>query len=523
VKFKQLNITEIIADDNIRSKITKESIEGLMQSIKENGILQPLLVRLVDNGKYNLVAGYRRRAAAMGAGLDTVPCVIQDIREENRETVQLIENIQREDLDTIDESLAIKQIVDKYGVEDGAMAIGKKPLYITQRIKLLDLPKIIKEALTAKMISVGHGIVLSRLVDSKVQVNMFKEIVSEKMSVKQAENELDNYTQRLGNAAFDKTQCKDCVHSGINQGDFFDEDSELKGECLDKECFAKKVKEHIASRKKETGVTVLTVDEYNDNYNKWESLNGWSAEDDLGKASIKRLIESGENVSVMFDDVTGSETFYMNAPAYKGLVKKLKQLKMSKGKKKNGKDEEPIDERALAKKANRISETQRRFLIERLEAKATPTQLHRVILEIMFNADKISGMDIYEFLVAQGKMKSSEEGSCNHMVRWDIEKQLANCDEKAIKSEIFSAARRNINRHDTEYLIATAKEIGIDMSQFRIDEEYLKKFTKDELIKMGKEVKSAIPKDVQKKSKKDMIDYILERKLAIVPKELLKK
>lgn len=524
MKFKQLNITEIIADDNIRSKISKESVEGLVQSIKENGILQPVLVKLLKDGKYDLIAGFRRITAATEAGLKIVPCVIQDIREENRTSVQLIENIQREELDTIDESFAIKQIVDKYGVEDGAMAIGKKPIYLIQRIKLLDLPKVVKEGLKAKMISVGHGIVLSRLAGKSAQESLFKQIVSQKMSVKQSENDLEDYTQRLNNTSFDKTDCKDCVHSGVNQGDLFDEDSDLKGECLNKECFSKKIKEHIALKKKELKekkITVISSQQYSDEYNKWERLSGYTAEEALGKDSVKRLIESGENIVVCFDEDSGREIYLMKSTAYKSLVRKLKQLKASKGKKKNG--EEELDPRALAKKANRISETKRRFLIEQLQLKSTAEQLQRIVLEVMFLAEPQGGTAVYDFLVAHGKAKSKDEGSGNYLVRWDIDKQLVSLDKKSIALGILAAARRNIEKHDTDYLVATAKEIGVEMSQFRIDEEYLKKFTKDELIKMSKEVKSVIPKDIQKKSKKDMIEYILERKLAIVPKELLKK
>jgi len=522
VKFKQLKITEITADNNIRSKISKESIEGLVNSIRETGILQPLLVKAVKEGEYNLIAGFRRITAAIEAGLDSVPCVIRDVSEDDREGIQLVENIQRENLNPIDEGKAVKQLVEKYNVEDAAMALGKSALYVDQRLKLLDLPTIVKQALQSRMISIGHGIVISRLANQKAQESLFKEILSDKMSVKQSENELERYATRLNNTAFDKTECKSCAHNGTNQGDLFDKDSELKGECLNKDCFAKKVKEHIVSRKKELKikkVSTLTRNQYYDEQNEWTRLDGYSAEEDIGKVNVKHRMESCEDCAVIFDEENGNEVVVMKSVVYKSIKRKLAQLAKSKSKDGETKD----NSRTLAKKANRVEETRRRFLIEKLEKKITNEQLYRIALEILFGNESGNDTSVSDFLAKHCNEKSSEDDNQNWSARWNIDVKLAKLDKKVIQEGILESSRRNIKKHDTEFLVKTASEIKIDMLQFKIDEEYLKKFTKDELVKVSKELKCAVPKDVQKKSKALMVTYILDKKSTVVPKELTKK
>ena len=527
MKFKQLKITEITADKNIRSKISKESVEGLIKSIKETGILQPILVKQIAEGKYDLIAGFRRITAAIEAGLETVPCVIRDVSEEDREGVQLVENIQREDLNPMDEASAVKQLVEKFNVKDAAMALGKTPLYIDQRIKLLSLPTLIRQALKGRMISIGHGIVISRLTNTKSQTQLFKEIVSEKLSVKQAENQLERYAQRLSDVAFDTKQCKTCVHCGTNQGDFFDKDSQLKGECLDKDCFNKKIQDYIKEKKKvlkEKKIPVMTRDQYYEETNKWTDISGdySEAKSVLGKKAVKNIIESGEDIAVVFDDDTGMERIVLSTSVYRSRKNKLARLKKHK---ENGGEGEPADDsRTLAKKANRIDETQRRFLIEKLEKKMTPEQLQRIVLEVMFGAESGTGTGVHEFFKEHGLTnKSDEDDTQNFSSRFESAVKISKVEKSKVLVGIMASARRYIAKHDTSYLVASAKEIGIDMSQFRIDEGYLKKFTKDDLVKVSKELKCSIPKDIQKKSKKDMIGYILERKTSNVPKELLKK
>ncbi len=135
MKLETIKILEIIADENIRSKITKESISGLVASVKEYGILQPILVRVTKEGKYELIAGFRRMAAAKEAALVEVPCILSNVNDEDRTQVQLVENIQREDLNPIDESGALIELIKKHAVDDLALMIGKKETLYRAEVK----------------------------------------------------------------------------------------------------------------------------------------------------------------------------------------------------------------------------------------------------------------------------------------------------------------------------------------------------------------------------------------------------
>ena len=140
MKFKEINIKSIEIKDNVRKDLTPASITELMQSIKEKGIVQPILVKAIKEDKYNLIAGFRRIMAAKGLGLQVVPCVIEDIADEDRTQVQIVENIQREDLNAVDEAVALSSLSKKHKIEDLALMIGKTTLYVNQRLILLSLP-----------------------------------------------------------------------------------------------------------------------------------------------------------------------------------------------------------------------------------------------------------------------------------------------------------------------------------------------------------------------------------------------
>lgn len=517
MKFKEIEIAKIKAKDNVRTEIPKASIEGLVQSIKEQGILQPLLVKINNDG-YDLIAGFRRLSAAKALKFDKIPCVIQDIEDKDRKQVQLVENIQRENLNPIDEAAALSDLLKNHDIEDLAMMIGKTVKFVSDRIKVLSLPMLVIDALKAKKISMGHAIVISRIPNKKAQIEMCREILSDKMSVVQTEANLDRYSKRLGYAPFDKTQCKGCIHNGVNIKDLFDKDVELKGQCMNAECFVKKMAEYILTRKaywKEKKVPVMSSDQYHsDNeMNKWHSVSSYEVQE-IGKDVFKEEMNKGENVAVVIDD-TGREQLLMKKSVWKTLTKK----KSSGGKITGSVDEVAKKQREESKKHNRVDGTKRRFLIAKLEKNASEDQLHRIILEILFGSEHGNADTISAFLIQQGIGKKKKE---NFEVRYNIDEKLCQIRNTAIVKEQLAVANRAIKNHDTDYLEAMGKEVKVDMLQFRLDEDYLMKHTKDGLHKLAKEFKLKTPATFGMNSKGDMVKWILGQKINQAPKELLK-
>ncbi len=519
MKFKEIEITKIKAKDNVRAEISKASIEGLVQSIKEQGILQPLLVRINNDG-YDLVAGFRRLTAAKALKLDKIPCVIQDIEEKDRKQVQLVENIQRENLNPIDEAVALSDLLKTHKIDDLAMMIGKTTKFVSDRIKVLSLPLLVTDSLKAKKISMGHAIVLSRIPNKKAQIEMCKDILSDKMSVIQAESNLDRFSKRLGFAPFDKKDCKNCVHNGVNIKDLFDKDAELKGQCMNPECFDKKVKEHLVVRAahwQEKNTSVMTSDQYHsgNEMSKWHSVSNYEVQE-IGKDVFKEEMKKGENVAVVLDD-TGREQLLMKKSVWTALTKRNRKGKLT-----GSTDDVMKKQREESKSKNRVDETKRHFLIARLEKSAKGEHLNRIILEILFHSEHGNAKTISAFLYKQGLVGETKKNKENFEVRYNMDELICGAKQSEIVAEQFQVALRDIKNHDTDYLEVIAKEIKCDMTQFRIDEEYLTKHTKDGLHKLAKEFKLKTPATFGMNSKGDMVKWILEQKINQAPKEVLK-
>lgn len=523
MKLLQLKLDEVQAKSNVRQDMESAEMNDLVNSIKEKGIIQPLIVRLVDE-KYDLVAGFRRLAAAKKLGLPNVPCVLQEIDDADRTSIQLIENIQREALNPIDEAVAISDLSKKHKVEDVALMIGKTRDYVEKRIKLLSLPGDIIEGIEKKVISAGHGVVLTRLVNKKAQVKLYNEVVSERLSIAQTESRLSDYSRRLDNVQFDTTECKTCKHSGSNQKDFFDEDADLKGHCLDEACFEKKQREHISNRKKllkKEGVRILSDDEYRKEIGKFKSISTWERKEILDEDWKKEIAEK-KNIAVYFRD--DEEIVLMEEKTYQRLAKRAKQVKKAAEKSADGKvDDDKMAaqsarERAKQKQITRVDDTKRRFYIAALNKSLTPAQSDRIILEALLEHEPGNGKTISTFLIRAGVMAKEK---LNYEIRTDLPALLSQVELGQIRVEIGIIAKRYIDNHTTEELEAFSSEIKVDMKQFKVDKEYLEALTKDGLDDLCKEFKLKTPDKFDTLGKGAMIDFILTQKLG-VPKELSK-
>lgn len=170
-----------------RREIDEEQLAELANSIKQHGIIQPVVVREVDGG-YELVVGHRRWLAATKLKMSSVPAVIEDLADIDMMQLALIENLQRQDLNPIEEALAYERLIDEFGLtqEDVADVIGRSRSAIANTLRLLNLPPEIQESVSRGTISSGHGKCLLSL-SGEAQMTLFREIVETGMSVRDAE------------------------------------------------------------------------------------------------------------------------------------------------------------------------------------------------------------------------------------------------------------------------------------------------------------------------------------------------
>lgn len=185
-----LRITEVEPrSDQPRQVFDEVSLSELSESIRQHGILQPLVVRRLPTGYYQIIAGERRWRAAKLAGLNEVPAVIFDADDRHATELAMIENLQREDLNAIDEAEGFRTLVHEYGLtqEDVASRVGRSRSAIANSLRLLGLTGTIKSMVADGRLSAGHARALLQISDPLRQEEAAKTIINKQLSVRQAE------------------------------------------------------------------------------------------------------------------------------------------------------------------------------------------------------------------------------------------------------------------------------------------------------------------------------------------------
>ncbi len=171
------------------------SLSDLSESIKERGVIQPLIVRVSAQGSYEIVAGERRWRAARMAGFHTIPVIIRHLSDSESLEIALIENLQREDLNPLDTAEAYDTLIRKFSYthEDLAKRIGKDRTNITNHLRLLKLPDPIKEHLRQERLTMGHARTLLAVEHLPTQLNLSGKVINRKLSVRDLERIVQNY------------------------------------------------------------------------------------------------------------------------------------------------------------------------------------------------------------------------------------------------------------------------------------------------------------------------------------------
>ena len=175
-----------------RGHIEDEQLENLAQSIRANGIIQPIVVRRLDDGRYQIIAGERRWRAAQRAGLEKVPVVVKDVgahENQRRLEIALIENIQRENLNPIEEAHAYEKLIDEFGLkhDDVAAKVGKDRSTVANTVRLLRLPEEVQAEVASGRLSMGHARAIVSLATAADQRRVAREVLTRGLSVRETE------------------------------------------------------------------------------------------------------------------------------------------------------------------------------------------------------------------------------------------------------------------------------------------------------------------------------------------------
>ena len=185
-----------------RSGIAPEPLAELAESIKAQGVMQPILARPIGAGRYEIVAGERRWRAARMAGLATVPALVRDVPDRQALAAALIENLQREDLNPIEEATGVKRMIEEFGLthEEASQALGRSRAAISNALRLLELAPPVQELLREGKLDMGHARALLALPALK-QIELAREVVAKQLSVRQVEQRVARAGKRASSRA----------------------------------------------------------------------------------------------------------------------------------------------------------------------------------------------------------------------------------------------------------------------------------------------------------------------------------
>jgi len=188
-----------------RKQFNKLALEELCESVKQYGVIQPISVRKISANMYELVAGERRLRAAAMAGLTTVPCIIVDVDDNDSAVLALIENLQRENLNYLEEAEGYSNLINEHGFtqEELASKIGKSQSTIANKIRLLKLPPLVKKILMDNNLTERHARALLKLHDEQLQLKVLKKVCEKGLNVKKTEElvekAIEKYTMQKEN------------------------------------------------------------------------------------------------------------------------------------------------------------------------------------------------------------------------------------------------------------------------------------------------------------------------------------
>lgn len=239
-EYRRIPLELVIAGNNPRRYFDAAEMADLEQSVRANGVQQPILVRPSDDGKFKIVAGERRWRASVNVGLSNIPALVREMSDSEAEAISLIENIQRADMSVTEEADAAGKILARHNGDREATAgeLGWTVSKLTRRLALLVLAPEVKNALDERKIQIGHAELLAAVPHDK-QIAALGKIIEHNLTVAFVKDYIAKVSQRLDAAIFDKAECASCHHNSEQQSTLFSE-AVANGHCTNSECYEKK-------------------------------------------------------------------------------------------------------------------------------------------------------------------------------------------------------------------------------------------------------------------------------------------
>ncbi|MBG0790590.1 MAG: ParB/RepB/Spo0J family partition protein [Desulfovibrionaceae bacterium] len=197
-EVRMIDINAIVPNPHQpRREFSEDALNDLAASIKSRGVLQPVLIRTLGNNRYELVAGERRLRASKIAGLSEIPTLVREMTDQESLAIALIENLQREDLNAVEEALGYQQLQQQFGLsqEELARQVGKSRSAVANALRLLNLPEPVQADIQKNAISAGHGRAIMAVPDADPQAELHRRIVDNGLTVRQAEAQATFYKQ----------------------------------------------------------------------------------------------------------------------------------------------------------------------------------------------------------------------------------------------------------------------------------------------------------------------------------------
>ena len=203
-QLKEIPLTDIDTNPGQpRLLVDENRLEELVESIREHGVIQPVVVRPRDQGRYQLIAGERRWRACLQLGMDKIPALVREASDLEASAVALIENIQRENLNPLEEARAYQQLIDQYGLtqDEVSRRVGKSRPFIANMVRLLNLPEEIMDMVNEGLITAGHARALLALPDEEFRRKVAFRVIKKNMTVRRTEE----YVQEVLEGTANKT------------------------------------------------------------------------------------------------------------------------------------------------------------------------------------------------------------------------------------------------------------------------------------------------------------------------------
>lgn len=551
IKYQVVKLDKISpSEQNYRRSYDETKMEELVASIKEQGIIEPLVVRpLNGNGTFEIVVGHRRYNAASLANLEVVPVVVRELTDEEVLEIQVVENSQREDPNPIDEALGFKRLLDTghYNAETIATKIGHSISYVLGRLRLLYIPEEAQEMLMSGEVSLGHALLLTRYRHASDQENLLAIITEDTgITVKEAESRLERMSPSLEEAEFNCKECEACQYRSRNQTNLFPQLEEASDDCMDIQCYKEKTYAHyqsIVDERAEQGFKILMDPE------EVEKLLSWQAKNSCAIAAKSQYYRTKRPKRYKTECMKCQEFhawyLFTFTPPYGNreelrfgeicLNKKcLEKMERARGDSDGNQGGESQNEPISFANPEKARLCRDRFLKSIMPGKVavSPVAQKRLLIfnlllqykPLLSNLEKMNDLfpEFREEMEELGWWGASDIYHCVMSV------PLENLDNVLQGTLVAS-----LGETYAEILLLASPEAGVDFStEFAVDEEFLRGKTKAALVELIRELwpdKESRPSELQKCVEKDtkkgeMISTILAQDLiGKIPEEIVKE